>query len=591
MNTPMVSITDPQAGESTPCALRQRALQACSAGDHALALRCLQRAVELDPLDADLLADLASTELEIGDVASAWRHVRRALIVEPVHASARFTEAYLHAHTGDRRGAEALAEQLLGDGELEAGNPDLYRVVQDHLTLWRTERLAADGVSILDPARLSLRERFDVLVKYLYATARLGMLPRWANIEPVALYRRHIHVRTGGVEPGDEGRKGNLSDFTAQFDALIDTMARDGFRPDRPIPLSAEDGLPRNGAHRLAAALAVGCHVAVKAHPGAGGRWGDDWFARHGFSLEERNVLLRAWAAIKGEDAGVVVLWGPVETVWDEMESGIDAVLPVVSRRTVELPSQSFGELVHDVYSFDWGPCTGENIHRKVAFLRAHAPRVRVLFVERPADAGPTVFRDLKDHLRKRYAHLVPVDAYSTLHMTESAAEASHLIGMFASSTNLGWLRHRPALRPELAQRLAEMRTALASKGISSDDCCVVGSSVLDAFGLRAADDVDFTLRSHLRAAHFDQGVTHLSPTLDVVSANYARSFGRHPAIDDDRLIDDPSYHFRVRGVRFACPQVVLTRKQHQRREKDFRDAGLLGAWLERLQMEGSARR
>lgn len=247
---------------------------------------------------------------------------------------------------------------------------------------------------------MSFRERFDVLVKYLYALARLGLLPAWANVDPVSLYRRHIHLRTGGVEPGDEVRKANLDDFVSQFDVLIDTMARDGFDLAHPVLLSAEDGLPRNGAHRLAAVLAARCHVAVVSKAGPGGRWDDAWFSANGFSVEERNVLLRAWISIKRESAVVVVLWSPVEAEWDAIEAAVDAEMPIVSRRTFALPRAGFDEMVHDIYSFDWCSRTGENIARKVSLLASHAPRVRVLFAEVPADVSSTLVRDVKLRLR-----------------------------------------------------------------------------------------------------------------------------------------------------------------------------------------------
>ena len=93
----------------------------------------------------------------------------------------------------------------------------------------------------------------------------------------------------------------------------------------------------------------------------------------------------------------------------------------------------------------------------------------------------------------------------------------------------------------------------------------------------------DFTLRSAQRAAHFDDGVTRLGPTVDVVTRNYPRSFTAAPAIDDDRMIDDPDCHFLVRGVRFADPRIVMTRKQHQRRDKDLRDVAALSDWFERI--------
>lgn len=564
-------------------ALRQQALQAYVDGKVAAARDLLVRAVAADPLHADALADLAGAQLELGRPAEALRLARRALILEPEHDAGRYALACALERQGLVPQAIDALRRLSADEGFRARNAELALAAGQLLAQWTGEPEANEGLRIVDPASMSLRGRFDILAKYLYALARLGLLPAWANLDPVSLYRRHIHLRTGGTEPGDEARKASLEDYVAQFDALIDAMARDGFDPAHPVPLSAEDGLPRNGAHRLAAALAVRCHVAVVAQEGPGGRWDDAWFHAHGFPLEERNALLRAWASIKRADAAVVVLWSPVEAAWDAIEAEVDAEMPVVSRRTVALPRAGFDELVHDMYAFDWGPRTGENIARKVALLADHAPRVRVLFAERPADAAPTLARDLKLRLRERFAALSPVDRFTTLHVSESEAETRHLMAIFASANNLRWLAHRRTPRAELLERLAGMRERAARLGFCADDCCVVGASVLDALGLRAADDLDFTLRSALRTAHFDAGVTRLGPALDVVSRNYPRSFTEAPAIDDDRMIDDPGCHFLVRGVRFADPRIVMTRKQHQRRDKDLRDVALLSDWFERI--------
>jgi hypothetical protein len=407
------------------------------------------------------------------------------------------------------------------------------------------------------------------------------LLSPWLQRPVQTLYRRHIHVRTGGQEPGDAARKGSIADFVQAFDALVDDMAAHGFRPVHPVPLSADDGLPRNGAHRLAAALAVGCAVTAVHEPGPGGRWGWDWFRDHGFGLDDRNLLLRAWAEVKGQHAQIALLWSPVESAWPEIEAALDAEMPIVAARTIELPRPGFDEMLRDVYSHDWGPRTGENIERKIALLAGHAPCVRLLFLERPADAADDLPRRLKLRLREAWAGLSPVDDFTCLHVSESTAETGHLLRMFTSENNLRWLRRRATLRGAVIERLVQMRQHVLGLGMQPTECCVVGASVLDAFGLRESDDVDFTLRRALRKRHFHDGVTALSEALDVVSAGYPRSFSDEPAIDDDRLIGDPDCHFLVRGVPFADPRIVLARKQHQRRDKDIRDLGLLSAFLD----------
>jgi hypothetical protein len=109
-----------------------------------------------------------------------------------------------------------------------------------------------------------------------------------------------------------------------------------------------------------------------------------------------------------------------------------------------------------------------------------------------------------------------------------------------------------------------------------------VGSSILNALGLRRADDIDFTLLKEVRMEHFDNGVTNIDNTIDVVAYNYARCFKGTP-INDTNLIHKPSNHFLVRGCKFASPNIVLNRKQHQRRKKDLADIKMLGEILYKL--------
>jgi len=359
-------------------------------------------------------------------------------------------------------------------------------------------------------------------------------------------------------------------------------MASEGFDPTQPVPYSRANGLPLNGAHRIAAALAIGCDIAVQLCDGDGGHWDLEWFRAHGFSRDDRDLLLRTWAAIKGVKASVALLWSPVEAHWAEIERELARTMTIVEGRTIELSRPAHTELVHDIYSFDWGPRTGANIARKIDLLAQHPPRLRVLFCELADEAPSDAPRRMKLALRDAYAHASPVDHFTTLHVSESEAETRHLLRIFASRNNLHRLRQRPALRGEFIDLLIDLRSALNARAIAIDDCCVVGSSILDVFGLRAADDVDFTLKSTVRFAQFDGGVTHLTPRVDVVSFNYPRSFSSAPALTDDEMIADPAAHFYVRGIRFADPDIVLTRKQHQRRDKDLRDAALLGRWLER---------
>lgn len=440
------------------------------------------------------------------------------------------------------------------------------------------------GPAQADPRGLPFHHRLDVLAKWLYARHRLGTLPQWAHLDVVDLYIRHIHLRTGGKEPGEEARKGDINAYLREFDALIDDMAAHGFDTRSPVLFSRSNHLPRNGAHRLATALAVGCDVAWAWDDQPGGTWGERWFTDHGFQHEEINLLLRAWAELLPEQVTVALLWSPVEAQWPALQAQLQAAgYATMAARTIELPRAALEELVRDVYAFDWGPKVGDTIEAKVRLLRGFAPRLRVLFLQSPEDAAPDLARSVKSQAREAAKTLAPVEWFATLHVSESAAEARHLLDMLASSNNLRRLAQRGTLRPGLVEMMAEMHEQITRRGIAPADCCIVGGAAVDAMGLRSADDIDFTLRPALRAKHFDRGIRQLAPRVDVVTFNYPRSFAPGQAAStDEQLLEDPSLHFMVRGFKVADPQVVLTRKQHQRRDKDLRDLPLLAGMLSR---------
>lgn len=123
------------------------------------------------------------------------------------------------------------------------------------------------------------RDRTDIVIKYMYAAMKLKRAPDFLDgVDVEKLYRQHIHIRTGGQEPGDEIRKGSLKDFEDQFDELIKSFDSKGFIKGNEVPLSNQNDLPINGAHRIATALALGYKIPVVRSSFPGGLWNLSWF-------------------------------------------------------------------------------------------------------------------------------------------------------------------------------------------------------------------------------------------------------------------------------------------------------------------------
>jgi hypothetical protein len=429
--------------------------------------------------------------------------------------------------------------------------------------------------------KLSISGRLDIIIKYLYALNKLSKLPEFINVDVDELYHKHLHIRTGSKEPGDEIRKSNINCFIKIFDSLIESM-QSGFDYHYPVPISSLNNLPLNGAHRLAASLATGLKPSVvMSSENIGGSWNASWFLRSGFSKNELYNVVKSFTYSQNhEDMYLLILWEPSSIHWEDIRDDLCTNFNFVHEEIVELERGGFNEFIRDVYSFDWGPKVGENIERKINLLKNIDSRFKYFVLESKIPLTLISIKNIKNQIRERYKKTCPIDNFTTLHISENKDEFKHLEDILLNEKNMKILNTRKSLDNEFIDLLCKYRNKLKELGIHKNQCCVVGSSVLNALSLRKADDIDFTLLHDIRMKKFDNGVTKMDE-IDVVSYNYPRTFSLiKNKITDNQLIKNPKNHFFLRGFKFADPKIILTRKQHQRREKDIRDINLLGEYL-----------
>lgn len=525
----------------------------------------LERAIAVAPADVEVIGDLAALSLRQDDAETALALADRAIGLANGHPSSHFTRAFALVALGRTDEAQSALQSLLGGpvGEqLRRQQPALYTLAAAELA-----RFAEGAVpdTAMPVHTLPIAARFDLLAKLLYVLHRRSLLPAWVTVDVPALYRRHQHLGAAA-----HGGLPDLDDGIARFDRLIDDIATRGFDASQPVRLAAADGLPVDGAHRLAVALALGLPAALQSVDAPGRRWDLAWFQRHGFGHEEVNVLLRTWVRLRGDDACVGLLWAPAESQWGELEAGLAREMTMVGARTIELPREGYEEMVRDVHAQALGPAPAAAVERRIALLRAWPARVRVVYLERrPGGASPAA-KDIHRVLCQSVDSAVPAAWSSTLHLSDGPAEARHLLDLFASEHNLAMLRRRRALPESFLHRLGDLQRTLAAQALRADDACVVGDAVLAALGLRPADSIEVTLRRERRHERFDAGVATLAPGIALAPEGYLRRFDGRPPADDDTLVASPDLHFRVRGLRFAAGAVVRDRLQHDRRDADL---------------------
>ena len=616
-----------------------RGVQLYAAGRYSEALSALDEALRHSAMSAELWNDWAAANLACGDGVRAEKGFRMALALDWQNGDAAINLAALLV--SQRCSSDALqflrdmmprlaeahrevAERLLGasqgpgpgrtagDAGDKPGTPAAMQTTrtegrgsvkadeqpwQKTLTVVHRSPEAAGAPPITAAAGAPARPRIT-LARDLFSAGRMDFVVKELFFHSLAtgvgreaaadLYSRHILARTGGAEPADfRGVPSDKSSMDGYFHAaeeLFASMRDHGYDAAQPVPFGS-DGLPLNGAHRVACAAALGCRVAVENCEAGGSLWDMPWFERAGFSKTDRLTILHRLVDLLPERAVVFMLWAPVIDHWDQLTRELSARIPVAGYVDLAWPvaeQPAFESLVYDIYSNvvqnlarDFG-----RIDRKLGFLREKPGFMRVGVCLAPAGEAFSVFgriAALKAELREMVREVAPVDHFVTCHLSDSAAEALHMAHTLLSPANLAAARLRPSAKPRdtFLEWLSDYRNALAAADIDPEDCCIVGSSVLETIGLRLSTDIDFTLRKPLRDQRYGPGVTKFAPGLDIVTEGYHR-VREGTAYTDDQIIDNPRLHVRFRGLKIVAPFIVRDRKDFSRRPKDCLDVELM---------------
>jgi len=439
---------------------------------------------------------------------------------------------------------------------------------------------------LFSPARL------DLMVKYMWFRAQAnGVLEGPAQ----DLYRRHIMARTGGSEPADlSGKVSPKTSFDAYIEhahTLLNGMQSRGYDPGAAVPLGC-DGLPLNGAHRIACAAWLGLDVALERHEREGIAWDMRWFLAHGFSRSDLALMLREYVLLTAERTMVCVLWGPALRHWQDITALIMqrcSLAGYLDFAFGDFEASAFRSLLYDTYAQGIRDhCDGmPHIERKLGWLEG-APRFyRVVVASVPVALAAQTWqlsRAMKEEIRRLAAATVPVEKFITCHTAECVEETRHLATTLLDPYNLEAVRLRSSERPraEFLHWLTRYEDTIRAAGIDPEDCCVVGSAPLEVCGIRPATDIDFTVRANVRQRLFGAAPSGVAPAIDVVSEGYHRTRDGVP-YSDDRLIDDPALHFRFHGFKFANLDIVRSRKTYSRRPKDVLDVELIDRFRGRL--------
>lgn len=168
--------------------------------------------------------------------------------------------------------------------------------------------LLGEKIEYIDPRDLCTANRLDILIKVELAKDYLqGKISKESST--AQLYIEHIIKRTNGTEPYTL-LKSKVSDYIDSFYQLIDSIKNKGFNRNFSIPID-KNGVILNGAHRLAAAIALEIPLVPITKfndPWQALDWGMSWFLRNNFDTVQINLLLRRWIEVRNRSAQILAV-------------------------------------------------------------------------------------------------------------------------------------------------------------------------------------------------------------------------------------------------------------------------------------------
>ncbi len=382
----------------------------------------------------------------------------------------------------------------------------------------------------VDPNNLITHRRFDVIVKYLYAS---NLSSKYFK----NLYKEHLRVWNGFYE--GTPRKRGFEDFDDAFKSIIDNTV------DEPVPVNS-DGDIVNGSHRLAAALHLQRPINIrdltpKENPRIESNY--EFFIERNGGMPKHMLQRTALEYVKLKSNSHIVCLFPI--CFDRMKD----VMNVINKHSnlfyhsdTTLNSEGQLNLMKEIYLTD-GWANEEGIRRKGNQCFMGRNNVRFLVID---GKDLATVKDMKNKVRALFNvgnHCV--------HITDTHEEAIRVAKTVFNDNSIHFLNNRKNVSfPNYVKLLK------ASK--PSDNTVITGSSVLSLYGLRDCKDLDII--------DYDNVLTD-------THNQYLEKFYK---ITLDDIVNNPCNHLYYNGHKYVSLNVIKNMKETRNESKDVTDLQLI---------------
>lgn len=379
-----------------------------------------------------------------------------------------------------------------------------------------------------DPNDLLTHKRFDVVMKYMYAS---NLSSDYYKNQ----YKEHIRVWNNFYEKMPQ--KNTFEDFDNAFKSIINNTV------DEPVPVNSE-GHIANGAHRLAAALYHQRPINTRdTNSDENYPILADYtvFAEKGLPKHMLQRTALEYAKLKS-NSHVICLFPIAHRRINEVMKIINEYSNIFYKSTIELNNIGQLGLMKEIY-FVEGWANEEGIKRKGD--QCFRGESKTTFVLIDADNLETV-KEMKTKIRE----LFNVGNHS-VHISDYHSDAIRIAKTVFNDNSIHFLNNRKNV---LFPNYNKLMTAVKP----DDNKVITGSSVLSLYGLRDCKDLDLIYYDNPPADSHNQYLeTHYKLTLD-------------------DIVNNPLYHLYYQGFKYVSLNVIKNMKTIRNEPKDVIDVQLI---------------
>jgi hypothetical protein len=400
--------------------------------------------------------------------------------------------------------------------------------------------------------------RFDLIIKFLYVKSYVKQY----NTEYFKdLYKNHILLFNGAKEDN----KHCIEDFVISFNNLIDSLKKNGYNGDFPIPIY--NNFITNGAHRLSASYFLNIQPSVINSAPENIVYDYKFFYNRNKSalIDENSFDNSIIEMLKiNKDIRGMLFFPKFTNYVDCMNKSINLVnkySKILAIKKISITKKGLSNLIKEIYrGEEWiGGLfpIGINPGGKYNVTVNNNDNDQVVYLIILHTKNDIV--QIKKNIRNIFNN------HHCVHTTDYFSDTFRLISSLLNKNSLHFLNNsnltiKNKFLPEYFKYLENEE--------DSDEYCLTSSIVMELYGIRKSKDIDYLQISNKNNFN-NQNIT---PHNNIWLSYYN--------LDKSDIIFNPSNYFYFNGVKVATLDVIKNMKEKRKEQKDIVDINLIRPFL-----------